>query len=86
VEPRLLTEYAEAIERGQTVTIAGLSIGPTGISGSGFTVRWDEVADPQVADGRVQVFRKGATNPAFHANLGERNAALLPTLLAYLSR
>jgi hypothetical protein len=86
VEPRLLTEFADAVGRGRTVTIAGLAIGTEGISANGFALPWRELSEPRVAEGRVQVFRANAAQPVFTAKLGDRNAVLLPTLLTHLNR
>lgn len=86
VEPRLLAEFAEAVGLGRTVTIAGLDIGAEGISANGFALPWNQIGDTQAADGRIQVFRANATQPAFTVKLGDRNAVLLPALLAHLGR
>lgn len=86
VEPRLLTEFAAAVARGQSVVVGGLSVGPEGVSGRGSTLAWEEFAGTQLADGRVRVLGARRERAVFEVGLGERNAVLLPDLLAHLSR
>lgn len=86
VEPRLLTEFAAAVAGGRSITVGGLRVGPEGVSSNRSTLAWGEFAGTQVVNGRVHVFGAGGQRPVFDVGLGERNAVLLPDLLAHLSR
>ncbi|WP_233823373.1 hypothetical protein [Saccharothrix sp. S26] len=86
LEPRLVARFADRVRRGETVDVAGLSVGREGVTSGRTSLPWPAVGDVRRVDGRLGIFRPGEPEPAIQVPLSNVNAVLLPALLAAVRR